>query len=74
MSKNKTLFHLSHKDNFISILNEGILSKNELHRKKINYHDISFSSVQRRRNITIPIKKTEEYDLHEFVPFFYRVY
>ena len=71
MSKSRKIFHLSHKNNFNSIIKEGLLSNAELARRNIKYKDISYHSVQLKRNKMLSINE-EEYHLYRFIPFFYR--
>lgn len=54
------LYHLTHKNNISSILNNGILSREMLLEIEREFKDISDWGIQRKRN-----------DLHGFVPLFF---
>jgi ssDNA thymidine ADP-ribosyltransferase, DarT/Sel1 repeat len=58
------LFHMTHIDNLMSILRNGIYS----HNTAPNYLDISNPDVNSRRERTDPVHK---YSLHEYVPLYF---
>ncbi|MFP7572284.1 DarT ssDNA thymidine ADP-ribosyltransferase family protein [Marivita sp. S2033] len=58
------LFHMTHIDNLLSILQHGLLS----HNKAPNYLDISNPDVNSRRERTDPVHKCS---LHEYVPLYF---
>lgn len=65
------LFYLVHKDNIKSILEKGILSKNEIISRKIKYTDFSMAEAQNRRRFKIdPFHK---YNIHDYVPLLFNM-
>ena len=69
----KYLYYLSTKENFQSILTNGILSKNEIQNKKISYKSFAEEHVQKRRSeIQINISDgLTRCSLHELVPLYF---
>ena len=69
----KYLYYLSSKENFQSILTNGILSKNEIQNKKISYKSFAEEDVQKRRSeIQINISDgLTRCSLHELVPLYF---
>ena len=62
-------YHLTHQDNLLSILQYGLLSRNELEQNKIDVKkDISNKDVQKRRIKSDPIYKRS---LHDYIPLFF---
>lgn len=55
----QTLWHVTHLANLASIMEYGILSREEIHRKNLQFEDISDPSVQRLRT-----------GYHNYVPLF----
>ena len=53
MKKPDALYYICHKDNLVSILKNGILSRNLISKKSIKHEDIHDSAVLARRNFTI---------------------
>lgn len=64
----KSFYHLTHISNLKSILEKGILAKNELDQNE--YVDISDQNIQRVRNKK-KILDQEDKTLHDFVPLFW---
>jgi hypothetical protein len=66
-----TLTHMVSIENLRSIWDIGLLSKNELVRRGIEYRDISDKDVQQRRaNRTIELSCGDSRPLHDFVPLY----
>lgn len=67
--QNKCLFHITHIDNFPTILKKGLLSKNRIKSAKIKHLDISRDNIQHARaQILIP---NTNHTLHDCVPAFF---
>lgn len=64
-----TLYHLTHLNNVVSILNTGIYSKNEINCKNINYKNISNEEVQKKGKINMKGKFGK--DIEDFVRLFF---
>ena len=60
------VFHMTHVDNVIPILQTGLLSRREIQRRRVEYRDISNQAVQRFRADREIFGVTP---LHEFIPF-----
>jgi len=69
----KYLYYLSTKENFKSILTNGILSKKEIQSKKISYKSFADEDVQQRRSgIQINVSDgSTRCELHELVPLYF---
>ena len=69
----KYLYYLSTKENFQSILTNGILSKKEIQNKKISYKSFADEDVQQRRSgIQINVSDgSTRCELHELVPLYF---
>jgi len=66
----KHVYHLTHIDNLVSILANGIVPKATLDAEGIEYEDVADESVQDRRHVKqVP---GTEYTVHEMVPVFFR--
>ena len=67
------LYHLTHIENLESILKLGILPLNNLKNLSRSHSDISMPDVQLRRDMRKIITSSGmTYNVHDFVPFFYR--
>ena len=68
----KFLYYLSSKENFESIIKNGILSKNEIKKKNINYKSFAEDEVQKRRSkVDINISDRTRRNLHDLVPLYF---
>lgn len=65
--KNKSFFYIAHIDNLESILTYGILSHNLAHSKGLVKKDISYSSVQEKRERFV---NDINGSIHDFVPLY----
>ncbi|MCW7076179.1 MAG: DUF4433 domain-containing protein [Candidatus Syntrophoarchaeum sp.] len=61
------LYHMTHINNVASIIEKGILCRNEINKKALQYEDISNMEVQERREDKI----IDNIDLHSYVPLFF---
>ena len=68
----KFLYYLSSKENFESIITNGIISKNEIKKKNINYKSFAEDEVQKRRSkVDINISDRTRRNLHDLVPLYF---
>ena len=68
----KFLYYLSSKENFESIITNGIISKNEIKKKNVNYKSFAENEVQKRRStIDINISDRTRRNLHDLVPLYF---
>ena len=68
----KFLYYLSSKENFESIITNGIISKNEIKKKNVNYKSFAEDEVQKRRStIDINISDRTRRNLHDLVPLYF---
>ena len=66
-----SFYYLAHRNNLESILKNGILPKNEVIRKQLNYYTFAMPEVQEKRdarNITFANHNT--YNIHDMVPLY----
>lgn len=68
-----SIFHLTHKNNFDSLLKHNILSKKLIDEKKIKFEDISIESAQSYREKRKIRCSQGQFFLHNYVPFFFRI-
>jgi hypothetical protein len=62
------IFHITAIDNLQSIVKSGLLSKNQVAARRVNFANIAFQSVQGHRSVkTVPIAPGG--NLHDYVPF-----
>ena len=68
-------YHLTHQKNVDSIMKKGIYSRHDVDsNNNISAIDLSYNSVQERRNYNIHDPRTNrKHSLKDFVPFFYRI-
>ncbi|MBK8981086.1 MAG: DUF4433 domain-containing protein [Ignavibacteria bacterium] len=66
------LYYFAHLNNFVSIVENGIYSKNEILSKRISFSDVSNTDVQNRRHYKKIIIKDKDYGyLHNYVPLYF---
>lgn len=65
-NKNFKLYHMTHIDNLSNIMNEGLFPHNLINE----YHDISNSSVNQKRQMKEPVFNRS---IHDYVPFYFNV-
>lgn len=67
----RSLYYLSFMGNLISIVERGVLSKNETHRRKMSAESFAEESVQdRRRNVNVALTSHRTVPLHDLVPLY----
>ena len=67
----RSLYYFSFMGNLISIVERGILSKNETHRRKMSAESFAEESVQdRRRNVNVTLTSHRTVPLHDLVPLY----
>lgn len=63
-----SIFHITAIDNLQSIAKSGLLSKNQVAARRVNFANIAFQSVQGHRSVkAVPIAPGG--NLHDYVPF-----
>lgn len=68
--RDKSLYHFTHLENLPSILEHGLLSKNEVQNLGINYSDIAYESIQERRDdMGVPCGSGG--CIHDYVPLYF---
>lgn len=71
MQTNKLLYHITHINNFESIIKQGSLWSHALIKQhRIHYKDVANQDIQSRRERTLIPVGTGDY-LHDYVPFYF---
>ena len=67
------LFYLSKKENFKSIIKNGILSQNKMKKQSLSSGSFADIDVQDlRKRITMYISNRKQYNLHDLVPLYFK--
>ena len=67
----RRLYYFSLRENLISLVERGILSKNEIRNQEISAGSFAEESVQsRRRNVDVVLTSHDKISLHDLVPLY----
>ena len=67
----RNLYYFSLRENLVSLVEHGILSKNEIRKQRISAGSFAEESVQsRRRNVAVELTSRTKIPLHDLVPLY----